>query len=97
VARQALLFSARARHAQPAVVDGAAAIVVSAPAGSPTVMTFAIARRKILRIEVIADPARLRTLHIEAPDTSTAVSTHDTTGGTANHFATAGPTSSPLS
>jgi RNA polymerase sigma factor (sigma-70 family) len=97
VARQALLFSARARHAQPAVVDGAAAIMVSAPAGPPTVMTFAVARRKILRIEVIADPARLRTLHIETPDTGTAVSTDDADGRTANHSALTHPTSSPLS
>jgi len=97
VARQALLFSARARHAQPAVVDGAAAIIVSAPAGPPTVMTFAIARRKILRIEVIADPARLRTLHIKTPDTSTAVRTDDADGRTANHSAITHPTSSPLS
>jgi RNA polymerase sigma-70 factor (ECF subfamily) len=85
VARQALLFSARASHARPAIVDGVAAVIVGSPAGPAIVMTFAIARRKIVRIDVIADPARLRTLHIETPDTSTAVSTDDADGRTAHH------------
>jgi len=91
VARQALLFSARAARARPAIVDGVAAVIVGSPAGPATVMTFGIARRKILRIDVIADPARLRILHIETPDTSTAVSTDGADGRTADHSASARP------
>jgi RNA polymerase sigma factor (sigma-70 family) len=94
VARQALLFSARARYAQPAVVDGAAALMAGPP-GPPTVMTFAIARGKILRIEVIADPARLRTLRVEGADTSKPVGTDVADGGTPHHSATNRPTSRP--
>jgi RNA polymerase sigma factor (sigma-70 family) len=64
VAEQALAFSRRARHAQPALVNGAAGIVV-APRGRPSiVMAFTVGRGKISEIDVIADPARLRQLDL---------------------------------
>src|SRR6059036_605803 len=61
VARQ---FSGRARFAQPALVDGAVG-AVWAPGGRPRVVFgFTILRGKIIDIELIADPARLRQLDL---------------------------------
>jgi RNA polymerase sigma factor (sigma-70 family) len=64
VAEQALTFSRFARFAQPALVNGAAGIV-AAPGGRPfVVMGFTVRRGKIVEIDVIADPARLRQLDL---------------------------------
>jgi RNA polymerase sigma-70 factor (ECF subfamily) len=64
VARQALMFSHRAGSARPALVHGLPGILV-APHGDPAlVLTFLISVDKIVEIEVVADPARLRTLHV---------------------------------
>ena len=61
VARQ---FSGRARGARPALVNGAVGVVV-APRGRLTrVVTFKIRRGKIVEIDVLADPARLRQLDL---------------------------------
>jgi hypothetical protein len=52
-------FSGRARFAKPALVDGAAG-AVWAPGGLPRVVFgFTIVRKKIVGIELIADPERL--------------------------------------
>jgi hypothetical protein len=52
-------FSGRARFAKPALVDGAAG-AVWAPGGLPRVVFgFTIVRKKIVRIELVADPERL--------------------------------------
>ena len=57
-------FSGRARAAQPALVNGAAGLVW-APGGQPRVVfTFTIARGKIVAINLIADPERLRELDV---------------------------------
>ncbi|MGI8476050.1 MAG: sigma-70 family RNA polymerase sigma factor [Thermomicrobiales bacterium] len=57
-------FSGRARAARPALVDGAAG-AVWAPGGEPrAVFGFTIRRGKIVGIEILVDPARLRQLDL---------------------------------
>ena len=58
-------FSGRARFARPALVDGAAG-AVWAPGGRPRVVFgFTIAGGRIVEIELLADPERLRQLDLE--------------------------------
>ncbi len=65
VARQ---FSGRAREAQPALVNGAVGLVW-APGGRPRVVFgFTITRGKIIAIDLVADPARLRQLDVAVLD-----------------------------
>ena len=65
VARQ---FSGRARAAQPALVNGAVGLVW-APGGRPRVVFgFTITRGKIIAIDLIADPERLRQLDVAVLD-----------------------------
>jgi len=62
VAGQALTFSRFAPFARPALVNGAAGVVV-APRGRPfSVMGFTVACGKIVEIDILADPARLSRL-----------------------------------
>ncbi len=64
VARQALAGSRRGGAAQLALVNGAIGLVV-APRGRLTLaMTFTVQRGKIVAIDAIADPERLRQLKI---------------------------------
>jgi RNA polymerase sigma factor (sigma-70 family) len=57
-------FSGRARSAQPALVNGAAG-AVWAPGGRPRVVFgFTVARGRIVEIDILADPARLRQLDL---------------------------------
>ena len=61
-------FSGRARFARPALVDGAAG-AVWAPGGRPRVVFgFTIAGGRIVEIEVLADPERLRQLDLAILD-----------------------------
>jgi RNA polymerase sigma factor (sigma-70 family) len=61
-------FSGRARFAQPALVDGAVG-AVWAPGGRPRVVFgFTITRGKIVEINVVADPERLRQLDLTVLD-----------------------------
>src|SRR5437016_3495861 len=65
VARQ---FSGRARDAQPALVNGAVGLVW-APGGRPhVVFGFTITRGKIIAIDLVADPERLRQLDVAVLD-----------------------------
>jgi len=58
-------FSGRARAARPALVNGAAAGAVWAPGGRPRVVFgFTVRRGKIVEIDILADPARLRQLDL---------------------------------
>ena len=60
----AATFAGRARFAQPALVNGAVGLVW-APGGQPRVdFDFTITRGKIVAIDLIADPARLRQLDL---------------------------------
>ena len=64
VAAVASTFSGRARFARPALVDGAAG-AVWAPGGQPRVVfAFTITGGKIVAIDLLADPERLRQLDL---------------------------------
>lgn len=68
VAERALTFSGVARLGRPALVNGAAGVVM-APHGRPfAVMGFTVKRGKIVEIDVVADPARLRQLDLSVLD-----------------------------
>jgi RNA polymerase sigma factor (sigma-70 family) len=68
VAEQALTFARLAPFALPALVNGAAGVVV-APRGRPyAVMGFIVRRGKIVAIDALADPARLRELDLAVLD-----------------------------
>ena len=62
VIEQTLPYMRLARIALPALVDGAVGLV-TAPRGKPLeVMGFTITRDKIVEIDILAEPARLRRL-----------------------------------
>ncbi len=64
----AATFSGRARAARPALVNGAAG-AVWAPGGRPRVVFgFTIRGGKIVEIDILADPARLRQLDLALLD-----------------------------
>lgn len=66
VAEQALTFSQFAPFARPALVHWVAG-VVTAPGGEPlAVMGFTVARGKVVEIDTLADPERLRRLDLSA-------------------------------
>jgi len=68
VAEQTLTFSRLSPFVRPALVNGAAGVVV-APRGRPfAVMGFTVRRGKIVEIDVLADPARLRQLDLAILD-----------------------------
>ena len=68
VAEQTLTFSGLSPFVRPALVNGAAGVVV-APRGRPfAVMGFTVKRGKIVEIDVLADPARLRQLDLAVLD-----------------------------
>jgi RNA polymerase sigma factor (sigma-70 family) len=65
VAEQALTFSRLAHSARAALVNGAAGIVSWLPNGQPfSVMGFTVRRRRIVEIDILADPTRLRALDL---------------------------------
>jgi RNA polymerase sigma factor (sigma-70 family) len=65
VAEQALRYAGGAEYAQPALVNGAAGFVV-APRGRPVAVGgFTVTNGKIVEMDVLADPARLRELDLE--------------------------------
>ena len=64
VAEQASRFARLARFARPALVNGTAGYVV-APGGRPVAVGgFTVAGGKIVEIDILADPARLRNLDL---------------------------------
>jgi RNA polymerase sigma factor (sigma-70 family) len=65
VAAQALMFSQLAGLAQPALVNGAAGVVAFDPSGEPfSVMGFTVKGGKIVEIDAVVDPERLRQLDL---------------------------------
>ncbi len=60
VARQAIMFAMPAAHLQPALVNGAAGVVVSVRGRPFSVMGFTVSEGKIVEIDAIADPERVR-------------------------------------
>jgi RNA polymerase sigma factor (sigma-70 family) len=63
-AEQALAFSGRARLARPALVNGAAGIVVTARGRPLSVLGFTVAAGRIVEIDIITDPERLGQLDL---------------------------------
>jgi RNA polymerase sigma-70 factor (ECF subfamily) len=68
VAEQALTYAKRAGHARLALVNGAPGIVVASHGRPVTVIAFTIRNRRILGIDILADPARLRLLDLAMLD-----------------------------
>jgi RNA polymerase sigma factor (sigma-70 family) len=63
VAQRAMMFAKVATYARPALINGAAGIVsFDKHQHAFAVMGFTIARGKIIEIDILADPARLRKL-----------------------------------
>ena len=68
VAKQALMFRRMGEFARPALVNGAPGLV-TAPEGKPfSVLGFTIARGKIVEMDILADPERLRELDLTVLD-----------------------------
>jgi RNA polymerase sigma factor (sigma-70 family) len=68
VAGQALTFARFSRFARPALVNGAAGLV-TAPEGRPlSVMGFTVRDGRIVEIDILADPERLRRLDLTVLD-----------------------------
>jgi RNA polymerase sigma-70 factor, ECF subfamily len=72
VARGALAGSQRARSAPAALalVDGSVGVVVAPRGRLSTVIVFKIRGARIVEMDVIADPARLRQLHLAVMDST---------------------------
>jgi hypothetical protein len=68
VAQRALTFAHLSPYARPALVNGAAGVVV-VPRGRPfAVMGFTITDGKIVEINVLADPQRLSEIDLSGLD-----------------------------
>jgi RNA polymerase sigma-70 factor (ECF subfamily) len=68
VAERAATFAQLSRFARPALVNGAAGLVVATPGRPLAVAGFTIAGGRIVAIDVLADPARLRRLDLTVLD-----------------------------
>ena len=65
VAGQAMMFSRIAVHVQPVLVNGVAGIVSWRPSGEPfSVMAFTVKSGRIVKIDALVDPERLRRLDL---------------------------------
>jgi RNA polymerase sigma-70 factor (ECF subfamily) len=63
VAEGALAFARLGRYARPALVNGAAGVIARTPDGRLlSVMGFTVSRGKIVEIDILVDPERLRRL-----------------------------------
>ena len=68
VAKRALTRPRRTQFAQRALVNGAVGVIVAPRGRLLSIMTFKITDRRIAEIDVIADPMRLRQLHLAVLD-----------------------------
>jgi RNA polymerase sigma factor (sigma-70 family) len=64
VAEQAMLFARRADRARAALVNGAAGLVVGTASRPIAVMAFTVRGARIVEIDILADPVRLRRLDL---------------------------------
>jgi RNA polymerase sigma factor (sigma-70 family) len=64
VANQALSFARRAQFAQPALVNGAAGVLVADQGQPIAVLGFTIVGEMIVEIHILADPARMNRLDL---------------------------------
>jgi RNA polymerase sigma-70 factor (ECF subfamily) len=63
-AKGAIAFSRSARFARPALVNGAVGVVMAPRGRLFRALSFTVTRGKIVQIDVVADPARLRQLDL---------------------------------
>ncbi|WP_433370707.1 RNA polymerase sigma factor SigJ [Streptosporangium sp. CA-115845] len=68
VAEQALTFGRLSPFARPALINGSAGVVVAAHGRPLSVMAFTVTDGKIVSIEALADPERLRELDLTVLD-----------------------------
>jgi RNA polymerase sigma-70 factor (ECF subfamily) len=68
VARQALMFSQLSPFVRPALVNGAAGVVVVRDGRALSVMGFTVRRGRIVAIDTLADPDRLGRLDLTGLD-----------------------------
>ncbi|MFX0581360.1 sigma-70 family RNA polymerase sigma factor [Nocardia nepalensis] len=68
VATSALMFSARARYTQPALIDGHIGLVVAPNGILNTLLAFTIANHRITSMDIIADPDRLAAIELAVPE-----------------------------
>jgi ketosteroid isomerase-like protein len=68
VAAQALTFRRIAGGARPALVNGAAALVVMRDGRPFSVMGFTVSGGRIVEIDILVDPARLHALDLSVLD-----------------------------
>jgi RNA polymerase sigma-70 factor, ECF subfamily len=66
VARNALTFSRYARYARPALVNGVPGLVTFRDGQLVSVLAFTIRGDRIVEIDILADPDRLRALAVDA-------------------------------
>jgi RNA polymerase sigma-70 factor (ECF subfamily) len=67
IARQALMFANPAAQVRPALVNGAAGVIVTIGQTPVSVMSFTVTRGKIAEINSISNPARLQRLNLDIP------------------------------
>jgi RNA polymerase sigma factor (sigma-70 family) len=68
VAEQALTFGRLSPFARPALINGAAGVIVTAHGRPLSVMAFTVTGGKILAIDVLSDPERLHKLDLRVLD-----------------------------
>jgi RNA polymerase sigma-70 factor (ECF subfamily) len=68
VAKEVLTFARFAEFAQPALVNGAAGAIATSRGRLYAVVGFTVSRGKIVEIDILADPARLRELELPVLD-----------------------------
>ena len=61
-------FSRLARMAQPALVNGAAGVVMTAEGRPFAIMAFTVRQGRVAEIDILADPERLRRLDLAVLD-----------------------------
>ncbi len=60
------MFSTLSRHVRPAVVNGAAGVVVTTDGRPVSIMGFTVVGGRIVAIDVVADPDRLAGFDLSA-------------------------------
>ena len=68
VAEQALAFAGLSAFVRPALVNGAAGVVVARRGPPFSVMGFTVRRGRIVEVDILVDPARLQQLEFHALD-----------------------------
>ena len=79
VAEQVLATGGLARMAQPALVNGAAGVIMTAQGQPFAVVAFTVRQGKVAEIDILGDPARLSRLDLAVPTADTSSRTPRTT------------------